>query len=30
VGVEDRSVMAAFMQALGFTAQANGWEKRQG
>ena len=28
VGVEDRSVMAAFMQALGFTAQANGWEKR--
>ncbi|TKV16977.1 aspartate 1-decarboxylase autocleavage activator PanM [Citrobacter sp. wls615] len=28
VGVEDRSVMAAFMQALGFTAQKNGWEKR--
>ncbi len=28
VGVEDRSVMAAFMQALGFTAQQNGWEKR--
>ena len=28
VGVEDRSVMAAFMQALGFTAQENGWEKR--
>lgn len=28
VGVEDRSVMAEFMQALGFTAQANGWEKR--
>ena len=27
VGVEDRSVMAAFMQALGFTAQENGWEK---
>ena len=27
-GVEDRSVMAAFMQALGFTAQADGWEKR--
>ena len=27
-GVEDRSVMAAFMQALGFTAQENGWEKR--
>ena len=30
VGVEDRSVMAAFMQALGFTAQESGWEKRQG
>ena len=29
VGVEDRSVMAAFMQALGFTAQENGWEKRK-
>ena len=28
VGDEDRSVMAAFMQALGFTAQADGWEKR--
>ena len=28
VGVEDRSVMAAFMQALGFTAQENGWGKR--
>lgn len=28
VGVEDRSVMAAFMQASGFTAQENGWEKR--
>lgn len=28
VGVEDRGVMAAFMQALGFTAQKNGWEKR--
>ncbi|WES68751.1 aspartate 1-decarboxylase autocleavage activator PanM [Superficieibacter sp. HKU1] len=28
VGVEDRGVMAAFMQALGFTAQANGWVKR--
>ncbi|MGL9164570.1 PanM family protein, partial [Salmonella sp. C3269] len=25
---EDRSVMAAFMQALGFTAQHDGWEKR--
>ncbi|WLI78004.1 aspartate 1-decarboxylase autocleavage activator PanM [Kosakonia sp. H02] len=28
IGVEDRSVMAAFAQALGFTAQENGWEKR--
>ncbi|WP_336220186.1 aspartate 1-decarboxylase autocleavage activator PanM [Citrobacter amalonaticus] len=28
VGVEDRGVMAAFMQALGFTAQQTGWEKR--
>lgn len=28
VGVEERGVMAAFMQALGFTAQADGWEKR--
>ena len=28
VGVEDRSVMAAFMQVFGFTAQENGWEKR--
>ncbi|MCS2171116.1 aspartate 1-decarboxylase autocleavage activator PanM [Scandinavium sp. TWS1a] len=28
VGVEDRGVMAAFMQALGFTAQQGGWEKR--
>lgn len=28
VGVENRDVMAAFMQALGFTAQENGWEKR--
>jgi GNAT superfamily N-acetyltransferase len=27
VGVEDRSTMAAFMQALGFTALENGWEK---
>ncbi|QMI03553.1 aspartate 1-decarboxylase autocleavage activator PanM [Citrobacter sp. RHB25-C09] len=27
VGVEDRGVMAAFMQASGFTAQQNGWEK---
>ncbi|WP_213134174.1 aspartate 1-decarboxylase autocleavage activator PanM [Citrobacter sp. FP75] len=28
VGVEDRGVMAAFMQALGFAAQADGWVKR--
>lgn len=28
VGVEERGVMAAFMQALGFTAQADGWEER--
>lgn len=28
VGVEERGIMAAFMQALGFTAQADGWEKR--
>ncbi|MCU6672202.1 aspartate 1-decarboxylase autocleavage activator PanM [Leclercia adecarboxylata] len=28
VGVEDRGVMAAFMQALGFTAQENGWVKQ--
>jgi GNAT superfamily N-acetyltransferase len=28
VGVENRIVMAAFMQVLGFTAQENGWEKR--
>ncbi|AID27574.1 aspartate 1-decarboxylase autocleavage activator PanM [Salmonella bongori] len=28
VGVEDRAVMAAFMQALGFIAQQDGWEKR--
>ncbi len=27
VGVEDRGVMAGFMQALGVTAQSNGWEK---
>ncbi|PSS47148.1 aspartate 1-decarboxylase autocleavage activator PanM [Enterobacter sp. FS01] len=27
IGVEDRAVMAAFMQALGFAAQSNGWEK---
>ncbi|ECG1191311.1 aspartate 1-decarboxylase autocleavage activator PanM [Salmonella bongori] len=28
VGVEDRAVMAAFMQTLGFTVQQDGWEKR--
>lgn len=28
VGVEDRGVMTAFMQVLGFTTQQNGWEKR--
>ncbi len=28
IGVEDRGVMTAFMQTLGFTAQADGWEKR--
>ncbi len=28
VGVEDRSVMAAFMQALGFTAQHDGMGRR--
>lgn len=28
VGVEDRAVMAAFMQALGFITQQDGWEKR--
>ena len=27
IGVEDRAVMAAFAQALGFTAQQDGWEK---
>ncbi len=27
-GVEDCGVMTAFMQALGFTAQQGGWEKR--
>jgi GNAT superfamily N-acetyltransferase len=26
-GVEDRNVMAAFMQTLGFRAQTGGWEK---
>jgi len=28
IGVEDRAVMVAFAQALGFTAQQDGWEKR--
>jgi len=28
IGIEDRAVMAAFAQALGFTAQQDGWEKR--
>jgi GNAT superfamily N-acetyltransferase len=28
VGVEDKSAMAAFMSALGFAAQANGWQKQ--
>lgn len=28
VGVEDRSIMAAFTQALGFSPQQDGWEKR--
>ncbi len=28
VGVEDRSIMAAFTQALGFSPRQNGWEKR--
>ncbi|MGK9175606.1 aspartate 1-decarboxylase autocleavage activator PanM [Yokenella regensburgei] len=28
VGVEDRSIMAAFAQAMGFTAQNDGWVKR--
>lgn len=27
VGVEDRGVMTAFMQVLGFKAQTGGWEK---
>ncbi|EBS7636239.1 aspartate 1-decarboxylase autocleavage activator PanM [Salmonella enterica] len=26
--IEDRDAMAAFMQALGFTAQQGGWERR--
>ncbi|WP_117079462.1 acetyl-CoA sensor PanZ family protein, partial [Klebsiella pneumoniae] len=26
---EDRGVMAAFMQALGFNAQTGGWVKKQ-
>lgn len=29
VGVEERTAMTAFMQALGFAEQGNGWEKRQ-
>jgi GNAT superfamily N-acetyltransferase len=29
VGVEDRAVMTAFMQALGFSDLGNGWEKTQ-
>ena len=29
VGVEDRVVMDAFTQALGFTGQENGWERRR-
>ncbi len=28
VGVEDRNVMNAFMQALGFSIEEGGWEKR--
>lgn len=28
VGVEDRSVMNAFMQAVGFVERENGWERR--
>jgi len=28
IGVEDRSVMSAFMQATGFTERENGWERR--
>ncbi|ASV57332.1 hypothetical protein LJPFL01_3969 [Lelliottia jeotgali] len=28
IGVEDRAVMTAFMQALGFVERENGWEKR--
>ncbi len=27
-GVEDRNIMAAFAQAMGFTAQNDGWVKR--
>jgi GNAT superfamily N-acetyltransferase len=26
-GVEDNAVMSAFMQALGFSARQNGWER---
>jgi GNAT superfamily N-acetyltransferase len=28
IGVEDRSVMSAFMQATGFVERENGWERR--
>ncbi|MGL5603620.1 MAG: aspartate 1-decarboxylase autocleavage activator PanM [Silvania sp.] len=28
VGVEDRAVMTAFMQALGFVERESGWERR--
>lgn len=28
IGVEDRSVMSAFMQATGFADRENGWERR--
>ncbi|POZ15562.1 aspartate 1-decarboxylase autocleavage activator PanM [Lelliottia aquatilis] len=28
IGVEDRTVMTAFMQALGFVERENGWERR--
>jgi len=28
IGVEDRSVMSAFMQATGFAERENGWERR--
>jgi GNAT superfamily N-acetyltransferase len=28
IGVEDRSMMSAFMQATGFAERENGWERR--